>query len=187
MTTPAARNAHGGENRSYVIPTSSGPVRRPSAASDCAAPSIAPCSVGSANTEISPVAAGETTLFPNASTIVQAYSAAAASRYGTTATATAMANVPAITSARPPTRRDSLAKRYPCTTAAVIPTTVKNQPSSFSGYTVALPLYAAVRFGWREKELGWFFTVVGITAAVVQGDLLAQLSRRVGDPALVLA
>src|SRR2546425_3861871 len=132
ITTPATRNAHTDDRRSYVIPTSSGPVRRPSAASDCAAPSIAPCSVGSANTEISPVAAGETTLFPNASTIVQAYSATAVSRYGTTATAAAMANVPAITSARSPTRRDSLAKRYPCTTAAVIPTTVKNQPSSFS-------------------------------------------------------
>ena len=48
------------------------------------------------------------------------------------ATATAIANVPAITSARSPTRRDNLAKRYPCTTAAVIPTRVKNQPSSFS-------------------------------------------------------
>src|SRR5437879_11093439 len=104
MIAPDMRNAHGGEYRSYVIPTSSGPVRRPSAASDCAAPSIAPCSVGSANTEISPVAAGETTLFPNASTIVQAYSAAAVSRYGTIATAAATANQPANTSARPPAR-----------------------------------------------------------------------------------
>jgi len=60
-------------------------------------------------------------------------------------------------------------------------------PLAFSGYTVALPLYAAVRFGWREKELGWFFTVVGITAAVVQGYLFAKLSRRVGDRALVIA
>src|SRR2546429_2313798 len=60
-------------------------------------------------------------------------------------------------------------------------------PLAFSGYTVALPLYAAVRFGWREKELAWFFTVVGITAAVVQGYLFAKLSRRVGDRALVIA
>jgi len=60
-------------------------------------------------------------------------------------------------------------------------------PLAFSGYTVALPLYAAARFGWREKELGWFFTVVGITAAVVQGYLFAKLSRRVGDRALVIA
>src|SRR5712691_1813230 len=60
-------------------------------------------------------------------------------------------------------------------------------PLAFSGYTVALPLYAAARFGWREKELGWFFTLVGITAAVVQGYLFAKLSRRVGDRALVIA
>src|SRR5256712_8400434 len=60
-------------------------------------------------------------------------------------------------------------------------------PLAFSGYTVALPLYAAARFGWREKELGWFFTVVGITAAVVQGYLFPKLSRRVGDRALVIA
>src|SRR3989449_6184918 len=60
-------------------------------------------------------------------------------------------------------------------------------PLAFSGYTVALPLYTAARFGWREKELGWFFTVVGITAAVVQGYLFAKLSRRVGDRALVIA
>src|SRR2546428_13349151 len=60
-------------------------------------------------------------------------------------------------------------------------------PLAFSGYTVALPLYAAARFGWREKELGWFFTVVGITAAVVAGELLPKLSRRVGDRALVIA
>src|SRR2546425_1087753 len=55
------------------------------------------------------------------------------------------------------------------------------------GAAFALPLYAAVQFGWREKELGWFFTVVGITAAVVQGYLFAKLSRRVGDRALVIA
>src|SRR2546429_3603948 len=60
-------------------------------------------------------------------------------------------------------------------------------PLAFSGYTVALPLYTAARFGWREKELGWFFTLVGITAAVVQGYLFAKLSRRVGDRALVIA
>src|SRR3989442_14434053 len=60
-------------------------------------------------------------------------------------------------------------------------------PLAFSGYTVALPLYTAARFGWREKELGWFFTVVGITAAVVQGYLFPKLSRRVGDRALVIA
>ena len=54
-------------------------------------------------------------------------------------------------------------------------------PLAFSGYTVALPLYAGTRFGWREQELGWFFAAVGITAAVVQGYLFGKLVRRTGE------
>src|SRR5438046_9412533 len=34
-------------------------------------------------------------------------------------------------------------------------------PFAFSGYTVAIPLWAGVTFGWREQQLGWFFTVIG--------------------------
>ena len=60
-------------------------------------------------------------------------------------------------------------------------------PFAFAGYTVALPLYAGVEFGWRERELGWFFTLVGLTAAIVQGYLFGKLAKRVGDRALVIA
>lgn len=60
-------------------------------------------------------------------------------------------------------------------------------PFAFAGYTVILPLFAAQRFGWRERELGIFFTIVGLTAAVVQGYLFGKLARRFGDRALLIA
>lgn len=60
-------------------------------------------------------------------------------------------------------------------------------PLAFSGYTVALPLWAGVTFGWREQQLGWFFTLIGATAAVVQGFLYGKLAGRVGDRALLIA
>jgi len=56
----------------------------------------------------------------------------------------------------------------------------------FSGYMVATPLYTTVAFGWHERELGWFFTVVGITAAAVQGYFFGRLSRRWGDRTLII-
>ena len=60
-------------------------------------------------------------------------------------------------------------------------------PFAFSGYTVAIPLWAGATFGWQERELGWFFTVIGATAAVVQGYAFGKLARRVGDRLLLIA
>lgn len=60
-------------------------------------------------------------------------------------------------------------------------------PFAFSGYTVALPLHAGAAFGWRERELGILFTIIGITAAVVQGYLFGKLVRRTGERVLVIA
>lgn len=60
-------------------------------------------------------------------------------------------------------------------------------PFAFSGYTVALPLWAGVSLGWREQELGWLFTVIGATAAVVQGYLFGKLAGRFGDRRLLIA
>src|SRR2546430_127230 len=60
-------------------------------------------------------------------------------------------------------------------------------PLAFSGYTVALPLWAGVTFGWREQQLGWFFTVIGATAAIVHGYAYGKLARRFGDRALLIA
>jgi len=59
-------------------------------------------------------------------------------------------------------------------------------PFAFSGYTVALPLWAGTQLGWREQQLGWFFTVIGATAAVVQGYLFGKLVARVGDRRLLI-
>jgi multidrug resistance protein len=60
-------------------------------------------------------------------------------------------------------------------------------PLAFSGYTVALPLYTKATFGWGEKELGFFFAVVGLTAAVVQGYVFGKLVRRLGERTMVRA
>lgn len=60
-------------------------------------------------------------------------------------------------------------------------------PFAFSGYVVALPLYANERFGWGERELGWLFTLIGVVAVVVQGYLFAKLARHLGDRKLVIA
>src|SRR5881397_4243641 len=59
-------------------------------------------------------------------------------------------------------------------------------PFAFSGYTVALPLWAGVTFGWREQQLGWFFTVIGVTAAIVQGYAFGKLARRFGERVLLI-
>lgn len=59
-------------------------------------------------------------------------------------------------------------------------------PFAFSGYMVALPLYARARFGWGEAQLGWFFTLIGIMATSVQGYFFGKLARRFGDRLLAI-
>ena len=59
-------------------------------------------------------------------------------------------------------------------------------PFAFSGYTVAIPLWANLTFGWREQQLGWFFTVIGVTAAIVQGYGFGKLAHRFGDRRLLI-
>ncbi len=36
-------------------------------------------------------------------------------------------------------------------------------------------------FGWREKELGYFFAFVGLIIIVVQGGLIGRLTRKYGE------
>jgi len=57
---------------------------------------------------------------------------------------------------------------------------------AFAGYTVALPLHAGAAFGWKERELGILFTMIGLTAATVQGYLFGKIVRRTGERALVI-
>jgi MFS family permease len=59
-------------------------------------------------------------------------------------------------------------------------------PFGFSGYMVALPLYAGGALGWAERELGMFFVIVGLVAASVQGYLFGKLARRFGDHRLMV-
>ncbi len=59
-------------------------------------------------------------------------------------------------------------------------------PFAFSGYIVALPLFAERAFGWGTRELAWFFTTVGVVAATVQGYLFGKIQRRTGDRPLII-
>lgn len=60
-------------------------------------------------------------------------------------------------------------------------------PFAFAGYTVALPLWAGVRLGWKTAQLGTFFIIVGLVAALVQGGLFRVLTRRYGERKLLIA
>lgn len=60
-------------------------------------------------------------------------------------------------------------------------------PAGFAGYTVALPLYAATRFGWGAKELGWLFMIIGIVASIIQGWGFGKLAKRTGERPLLIA
>lgn len=60
-------------------------------------------------------------------------------------------------------------------------------PLAFAGYTVALPLHASAVLGWKERELAILFTIIGVTAATVQGYFFGKIVRRTGERTLVIA
>lgn len=59
-------------------------------------------------------------------------------------------------------------------------------PLAFAGYTVALPLWANAALGWKERELAILFTIIGVTAASVQGYFFGKIVRRTGERTLVI-
>ena len=59
-------------------------------------------------------------------------------------------------------------------------------PFAFAGFSAVMPLHAGAVFGWRERELGLAFTVIGAVAAVVQGWGFGKLATRFGDHALLV-
>jgi MFS family permease len=59
-------------------------------------------------------------------------------------------------------------------------------PFAFSGFMVAFPLFAGAEFGWTERELAQYFTLIGVVAASVQGYFFGKLSRRFGDRRLIV-
>lgn len=58
---------------------------------------------------------------------------------------------------------------------------------AFAGYSTVVPLYANVRFGWTERELGWLFMVIGIVTTLVQGWAFGKIAERTGDRPLLIA
>jgi multidrug resistance protein len=60
-------------------------------------------------------------------------------------------------------------------------------PVAFAGYTVALPLHASKALNWTERDLAILFTIIGVTAASVQGYFFGKIARRTGERALVIA
>lgn len=60
-------------------------------------------------------------------------------------------------------------------------------PFAFAGYTAILPFQAAKAFGWKERELAILFTMIGLTAAAVQGYLFGKIVKRTGERVLVIA
>ncbi len=59
-------------------------------------------------------------------------------------------------------------------------------PFAFSGFIVAFPLFAGADFGWTERELAKYFTLIGIVAASVQGYFFGKLSKMFGDRSLIV-
>jgi MFS family permease len=51
---------------------------------------------------------------------------------------------------------------------------------------VAFPLFAGADFGWTERELARYFTLIGIVAASVQGYFFGKLSKIFGDRVLII-
>lgn len=60
-------------------------------------------------------------------------------------------------------------------------------PLAFAGYTVILPLQAHAVLGWGKRELAFLFTLIGVTAASVQGYFFGRIVKRTGERSLVIA
>ena len=60
-------------------------------------------------------------------------------------------------------------------------------PLGFSAYTAVVQLWVTERLGWQAKDLGYFFVIVGVTAAVVQGYAFGKLVRRFDERRLAQA
>ena len=56
----------------------------------------------------------------------------------------------------------------------------------FNFFYIAFPIHAAISLRWTVIEIGVFFSVLSLLMVLVQGPLLARVSRRVGDLTLIL-
>ncbi|HSF16230.1 MAG TPA: MFS transporter [Vicinamibacteria bacterium] len=57
----------------------------------------------------------------------------------------------------------------------------------FNFFYAAFPVHATTSLGWSVKELGLFFSFLGLTTVLVQGPLLSRLSPKLPESILVVA
>ena len=57
----------------------------------------------------------------------------------------------------------------------------------FNFFYAAFPVHATTSLGWSVKELGLFFSFLGLTTVLVQGPLLSRLSVKLPESILVVA
>jgi predicted MFS family arabinose efflux permease len=57
---------------------------------------------------------------------------------------------------------------------------------SFNFYYVAFPVHAARNLNWDVSQIGIFFAVLSTMIVLVEGPILAQLSKRVSESTLIL-
>jgi MFS family permease len=58
---------------------------------------------------------------------------------------------------------------------------------SFNFYYTAFPMHASRGLGWDVTDIGAFFAILSLMIVFVEGPVLARLSRRFSEPALIMA
>jgi MFS family permease len=58
---------------------------------------------------------------------------------------------------------------------------------SFNFYYTAFPMHASRGLGWNVTDIGAFFAILSLMIVVVEGPVLARLSRRFSEPTLIIA
>jgi MFS family permease len=57
---------------------------------------------------------------------------------------------------------------------------------SFNFYYTAFPSHAAQALGWDVTDIGTFFVVLSVMIVIIEGPVLAQLSKRFREPTLII-
>ena len=57
----------------------------------------------------------------------------------------------------------------------------------FASMESTLPLWSEAEFGWGPSQVGYLFVFAGVIAVICQGGLIGPLTKRFGEPSVVLA
>lgn len=57
---------------------------------------------------------------------------------------------------------------------------------AFAGMETSVTLHGRERFGLTARQLGYFFGLMGVVVATIQGGLIGRLTRRFGERALII-